>query len=100
MRILSIDVGMRNLAYCYIETKADKTFTVGKWEVVNLCLDEPHKCCGIISNKRKNKDKKKIKKKRSATRVPGIFSTMNTIVKFTQKKQSILFQQQNFILLD
>ena len=58
MRILSIDVGMKNLAYCYMNVNTDKSFTVEKWEVVNLCLDEPHKCCGIISNKKVKKEKK------------------------------------------
>ena len=58
MKILSIDVGMRNLAYCYIEVKSDKTFLIEKWEVANLCLDEAPKCCGTISNKRSKKGKK------------------------------------------
>ena len=86
MRILSIDVGMRNLAYCYIETKADKTFTVEKWEVVNLCLDEPLKCCGMISNKRKTKDQKKDKKEKKCDKSARYFFNNEYYCKIHAKK--------------
>ena len=86
MRILSIDVGMRNLAYCYIETKEDKSFTVEKWEVVNLCLDEPHKCCGMISNKRKNKDQKKDKKEKQCDKNARYFFNDKYYCKIHAKK--------------
>lgn len=58
MRILSIDVGMKNLAYCFIHVSDDKAYKIEKWEVVNLCSDEPRKCCGIISGKKKDKKTK------------------------------------------
>jgi hypothetical protein len=44
MKILSIDVGMKHLAYCLIEIKGN-TFTIDKWDVINLCREENKKIC-------------------------------------------------------
>ena len=57
MKILSIDVGIKNLACCIIETKPDMMFKIEKWEVINLCGEHPT-CCfntkkGICGNKSK-----------------------------------------------
>jgi hypothetical protein len=50
MKILSIDVGIKNLAFCLFEN--DK---INKWDVVNLTQQNERKCCeevkGIICNK-------------------------------------------------
>ena len=44
MKILSIDVGMKHLAYCLIDIEDDK-FTIEKWDVINLCREENKKIC-------------------------------------------------------
>tara|TARA_R110002072_G_scaffold262815_3_gene421681 strand:+ start:2016 stop:2852 length:837 start_codon:yes stop_codon:yes gene_type:complete len=43
MKIISIDVGIKNLAYCLLESCDDKTFNILQWDVLNLCGEEP-KC--------------------------------------------------------
>ena len=43
MKVLSIDVGIKNLAYCLLESCEDKTFKILQWDVLNLCGEEP-KC--------------------------------------------------------
>ena len=36
MKLLSIDVGMKNLAYCIVDYNNDK-YLIEKWDVINLC---------------------------------------------------------------
>jgi len=57
-RILSIDVGIKNLAFCLFEKHEDSSyFNIAKWDIINLSQeDEIQKCkCteknGIICNK-------------------------------------------------
>lgn len=57
MKLLSIDVGIKNLALCLINLNEDKTFEIKKWEVVNLCEDKVI-CCETIKNKKCNKEAK------------------------------------------
>lgn len=43
--ILSIDVGIENLALCLLKiNKTNKTFTLPLWEIVNLSTEETKKC--------------------------------------------------------
>ncbi len=46
MKILSIDVGMKNLAYCLLNVNLDDKYnnSIHKWGVINLCEDEIHYC--------------------------------------------------------
>ena len=46
MRVLSIDVGIKNLAFCLFEKKED--FSICKWDVVNLAEQE-NLICGICN---------------------------------------------------
>ena len=55
MKILSIDVGMKNLAYCLMDVKENKDYGILDWNVVNLtdsdkyvckCLKKNNKECG------------------------------------------------------
>lgn len=48
-KILSWDVGIKNLAYCLLEKK-DDDFEIIKWGVINL-VDDRQKCQYVIKNK-------------------------------------------------
>ena len=54
-KILSIDVGMKNLAYCILDCN-DKKYKIEKWDIINLCNEKKYSCMGC------NKDGKKCTK--------------------------------------
>jgi len=54
MKILSIDVGIKNLAICIIET-SNNNFTIKYWDVINLFQEKLHKCEFNIKNKKVDK---------------------------------------------
>ena len=57
MKILSIDVGMKNLAYCLFNIHDDLEYNIEKWDVIDLCKEKIHMCG------EKNKNGKSCKKK-------------------------------------
>lgn len=55
-KILSIDVGIKNLAYCILEI--NETFKIISWDIINILddkIDKQPKCENIINNKICNK---------------------------------------------
>ena len=44
MKILSIDVGIKNLALCLLDIENKETFCIKKWNVINLCNEEKISC--------------------------------------------------------
>lgn len=52
MRVLSFDVGIKNLAYCLIDTTISNNFSIIEWDVINLCGPEP--VCNQTIYKKKN----------------------------------------------
>jgi len=44
MKLLSIDVGIKNLAFCLLDIKDKDDFKIIKWNVVDLCGTKNHKC--------------------------------------------------------
>lgn len=46
MNIISIDVGMRHLAYCILSVDKDN-YTVEKWDIIDLCDKNVHPCCAF-----------------------------------------------------
>lgn len=67
MKILSIDVGIKNLAYCLLHADADGTYAILKWDVLNLCGKPP--TCNIC-----NKPAKYTGKKMNETNTANILS--------------------------
>ena len=59
MKILSIDVGIKNLAFCLFE-KTDEIpiFKITKWDVVNISEQESFKCCFMDKKETCNKPAK------------------------------------------
>ena len=51
MKLLSIDVGMKNLAFCLFDVTNSKNFLVTKWDVVDICQEKKYKCCYIEKGK-------------------------------------------------
>ena len=45
MKLLSFDVGIKNLAYCLIEVNDDKKFTILKWGIIDLLNRPVYTCC-------------------------------------------------------
>jgi thiol-disulfide isomerase/thioredoxin len=50
MKVLSIDVGIKNLAFCLLE-KLDNGYKIVKWDSINVADSETHVCCAIEKNK-------------------------------------------------
>ena len=63
MKILSIDVGIKNLAFCLFEKPPDSPhFNITKWDVVNISEEEETlKCCFIEKTIRCDKPAKFVK---------------------------------------
>ena len=57
MKVLSIDVGMKNLAYCLFNIKDNLEYNIELWDVIDLCNEKIHMCG------EKNKNGKSCKKK-------------------------------------
>ena len=51
MKILSIDVGMKNLAFCLFQITDNMKYQILKWDVLNLCKDKEHLCKELKKNK-------------------------------------------------
>jgi hypothetical protein len=59
MKILSIDVGIKNLAFCLFEKNSTENhFKITKWDVVNLSEEECFKCCFVENDNICNKQAK------------------------------------------
>jgi hypothetical protein len=51
MKILSIDIGMKNLAFCLFEKPEDSEyFYIKKWDVVNICEKQSFHCTFLEKN--------------------------------------------------
>ena len=44
MKILSIDVGMKNLAFCLFHIHDNLEYNIELWDVIDLCKEQTHIC--------------------------------------------------------
>lgn len=52
-RILSWDVGIKNLAYCVInKDNINNSFKIEEWKIIDLTDGNEKKCCGILKKKK------------------------------------------------
>ena len=49
--IISIDVGIKNLSYCIFKLNPDKTYSIIKWDVINLLDMNYKKICQSFNKK-------------------------------------------------
>ena len=50
MKIVSIDVGIKNLALCLFEVENKECYEIRNWDVVSLCNEIVVKCsCGKLT---------------------------------------------------
>ena len=56
-KLISIDVGIKNLGLCIFSIKEDDTIDVEKWQTVSLVGDVIRKCDGYTSSKQKCENK-------------------------------------------
>ena len=51
MKVLSIDVGIKNLAFCLFEKQdGNANFIISKWDIANVSEKETFKCCAVDKN--------------------------------------------------
>ena len=61
MNIISIDVGMKNLAYCLLNYN-NNNYTIEKWDIIDLCENNKNPCQGLLKNGNKCNKKAKYTK--------------------------------------
>jgi len=90
MIILSIDVGLKNLAYClfFIENKTQ--YCIKMWDTINLCNNGPMQCGAVIKSKQCSNKAKYTKDnlyycKIHAKKTPYQIPTPNTNIKKVKK---------------
>ena len=91
MKILSIDVGIINLAYCLIEIK-DNKYKILSWDTINLC-SETYICKEKLKKKICNREAKYTKNNiyycRSCAKKSNFIIPSNTFKKIHQKRTKI-----------
>jgi hypothetical protein len=55
MRILSIDIGIKNLSFCYLDVTNKQNYNIILWDIINLLNEEQKICSREIINKKQNK---------------------------------------------
>lgn len=79
MYLLSIDVGIKNLAYCLFDISNKDTYSIVEWKVINLC-GEPPLCQEILK-----KPNKKVKLQKSQNEQNNTDKKCNKKARYTKE---------------
>lgn len=52
MKILSFDIGIKNLAYCCFFVTSENTIQIESWDIINLCEERNYTCQSTLHTKR------------------------------------------------
>jgi len=100
MKLLSIDVGIKNLAFIIIETTQTNDFKIIKWDVINLCNKNidcvEHKCKKKPVFVKNNTYYCKIHAKKTNYSIP--LCNIKTLNKQSLKKLILLAQEYNIVI--
>jgi len=77
MKILSIDVGIKHLAFCLFHSDISNAYKIENWGVMNLCNEKINKCCGLDA------------KKNPCARIPRYTKKNNYYCKIHAKHQNL-----------
>jgi len=107
MKLLSIDVGMKCLAYCLFSVD-NQNYSIEKWGILDLCNQKKYKCCGINKKNKQSceksakffKDDKyycKIHAKKQSLKIPSNELKKNCIMKAKLGELKALCEKYDFI---
>jgi hypothetical protein len=95
IQVISIDVGIKNLAYCIIEFNSqENTYKIIKWDIVNLCNENSDV---VLCNQTINKPPIKNKNK-SKSSAPSAPSVPLPSIKVCNKKAKLYKDNNNYCL--
>jgi len=52
MKILSFDIGIKNLAYCCFYVTSENEFEIDSWDIINLCEEKTYTCDALLNTKK------------------------------------------------
>ena len=97
MRIVSIDVGIKNLAYCIMDnTNDNKSIKIIQWDVINLCGKKIICNCSFINKKVKKVkvvENKSCSKIHAKNQIDYIIPTLKLSIKKIKKMKLVELQE-------
>jgi len=86
LKIVSIDIGIKNLAFCLLEIE-NNIYNVKKWDIVNIGEETPLFCGEIDNDKSTTKSKTKSTTKQPHPHIPQSINICNKPAKYTKNNK-------------
>ena len=97
-KILSIDVGMKNLGFCLFNVVDNKNWSVLKWDCINICEEKIFLCCRDCKSIPCNKPAKFTKNDKPCCKKHAVdFSIPNNSFHISKKKKMKIGQLYDFM---
>lgn len=96
-RLISFDVGIKNMAYCIFDINAENAFNIVEWKVLNLCPSEdPLLVCDEMLKSKKICGKK-AKYKKGEKCVCEKHAKSSNVLMISQKEHSLTFLKKHSV---